>query len=287
MNNLPRVCILTDSTAQFPTRSFPGQDLVNVLPIAVSLPEEPELEAEEIKAVHLPASLMTSAPPQVQMPDVDQITTAFEYLGSRFDQIAAVFLSKHLCPIVPQAILAAERLSGRMQIEVIDSRTTSVGLGLLVQLATAAAAQGQDLKEIKRILLGAMPHIYSVFCVNGLTYLHHSGFLDRAQAVVGERLSVMPFYVLEKGHLIPSQKIRNSRHMVDCLHEFVTEFAALHHIALLQGVPAYEQESRAFRERIKEDYPEVSISEHTITPALAAVLGPRTLGMFLWEIEEE
>ena len=285
---MPEICILTDSTAQFPTRSFRGQDRVNVLPLSVELPDRPELAAEQVKTAHLSPSLgTTSHNPVMNIPDAARFVRAYEFLATKYDQIMVVLSSGHLSPLVKHARSAAETVRGKIEIEVIDSHSASVGLGLLVQTATAAAADGIGLREAKRIVLGTVPHIYSVFCVRGLSYLEAHGFLDHAQAWAGEQHRVFPFYVLEKGRLIPALKIRNARHMVDCLHEFVTEFCDLRHIALLQGVPAFEQESRGFRERVREDFAETPISEHTIEPGLAAILGPRTLGMFVWENPDE
>jgi fatty acid-binding protein DegV len=96
---------------------------------------------------------------------------------------------------------------------------------------------------------------------------------------------MLPIYVLENGHLTATQKARNYRHLVDILHEFLYEFGHLEHIALLQGVPPFETEARALRERIVADFPDTPISEHTISATLASIIGPRSLGMFVMQGE--
>jgi fatty acid-binding protein DegV len=130
---------------------------------------------------------------------------------------------------------------------------------------------------------GIIPRIYTVFCTQSLTYLYRSGHLDPAQAIIGEMLGVMPFFILENGRLVPIQKVRNPRHLVDILHEFIAEFENLKHIALVQGVPPFEQEVRNLKERLNGDYPSASYSEHTLGAALATILGPRSLGVFAME----
>jgi fatty acid-binding protein DegV len=40
---------------------------------------------------------------------------------------------------------ASQQFRGRMDIEVIDSQTVSIGLGLIVQTVTQAAQRGEDL----------------------------------------------------------------------------------------------------------------------------------------------
>lgn len=96
---------------------------------------------------------------------------------------------------------------------------------------------------------------------------------------------MLPIYVLEEGELIPTQKARNYRHLIDLLQEFVTEFEILDHIGLIQGVPAFENETRTLRERLAPDYAELSISEHIISPELSLMIGPHSLGMFILQSE--
>ena len=89
--------------------------------------------------------------------------------------------------------------------------------------------------------------------------------------------------VFDHGKLMPTQKIRNYRNLVDILHEYICEFTNLLHVGIVQGVPPFEQETRALRERINTNFPTISISEHIIGTALATIIGPRSLGLFIME----
>jgi fatty acid-binding protein DegV len=91
--------------------------------------------------------------------------------------------------------------------------------------------------------------------------------------------------VLEEGKLSPTQKARNHRHLVDLLYEFISEFFTLDHIGLIQGVPPFENETRSLRERLTEGYAQTPISEHIISPELALMIGPHSLGLFLLQSE--
>ncbi len=278
-----QVCILTDSTAQFPTAWFTGHHLIDVIALHIELNDRLFADSKGIKARDLPPSASPDLKPVIHPPSVEEFHQAFLRLSQRCDEIAVILLSSRLNPAVKNAMEAAEILQGSIPIHVIDSQTTAVGLGLLVQNAAELAANGVQGVELKRLISGFIPHIYTIFCLPGLTYLHHSGFLGPAQALVGEMLGVMPLFIMEEGQLIPIQKARSSRHLVDTLHEFVCEFLDLQHISVVQGVPPYVQEVRSLRERFNIDYPAVPISEHTIGPALAAMLGPNSLGIFVHE----
>jgi fatty acid-binding protein DegV len=137
-----------------------------------------------------------------------------------------------------------------------------------------------DLELFARSLI---PKVYGMLCIPGLSYLKRGGFVNPSQARVGEYLQILQVFTLDNGELVPTQKARNPRHLVDILHEFLSEFGDLQHIALLQGVPAFEQETRALRERLAEDHRSTPISEQIINAPLASLIGPHSLGIFALE----
>ena len=61
------------------------------------------------------------------------------------------------------------------------------------------------------------------------------------------------------------------------------EFTDVKHVALIQGMPPFDQEARLLRERLGGLYRANSFSEHTLGIPLAALLGPHTLGLVVME----
>lgn len=284
---MSKTCILTDSTAQFPTPAFAGRDLVNVISLHIELKGKRYEKGKGLKAADLETSLENGSGPKVIAPSKDEFTALFTALGKRYVDILTILHSADLSATYEHAAEAAGALKGQINIQLVDAHTTAIGLGLVVQFAAAAAEEGLPPDEIERNIRKLLPKMYSVFCIEGLTYLENSGYLGPAQATIGEHLKMLPVYVLENGHLVATQKARNYRHLVDILHEFLFEFEHLEHIALLQGVPPFETEARALRERIVEDFPDTPISEHTISATLASIIGPRSLGMFVMQGESD
>lgn len=284
---MPNICILTDSTVQFPSPLFPGSEHVNLIPLQVRLADQVYLDGKELKVSNLPVSARADVRPEALPPSEDDFRQVFLSLGKRYNEIVVILVSPHLNPVIMSAQKAAHSVRSPASIHIIDSQTTAVGLGLLVQAAAEAVENGASSAEISRLVRGLLPRIYTVFCLQSVSYLYHSGHLDPAQAIVGEMLGVMPFFILEYGRLVPVQKIRNSRHLVDILHEFINEFGNLKHIALLHGAPPFEQEARSLRERINNDHPRVSLSEHTLGAALATILGPRSMGVVAMDNNSE
>lgn len=281
---MQQICVLTDNSAQFPTASFLGHDLVNLIPLHIEINGQNFSGGQGIKAFDLPRSVQADLNPQVRPPTVEEFRNMYAYLGQRYEEIVVVLVSSHLTSAVDNALEAAGSLQGRLNIHVVDSQSVAIGLGLLVQEAAKAASEGIPGADIVRLIRGVIPHIYCMLCIPGLTYLEKSHVLGVAQALVGEKLGLMPLFIMDSGKLLAVQKARSARHLVDCLHEFVGEFAGLEHIAVMQGVPPYEQEVRSLRERFQLDFTEIPVSEHTISASLATLLGPNTLGIFVKEL---
>ncbi len=280
---MAQVCILTDSTAQFPAHLFPGSDLINVVPYHVQmdgLGHEPE---KDIKLIHLPPRVYANTAIQVRPPSVEEFSQMYRALGYRYREIVVILISAQLSPALVNAQAAIEVAKCPAAIHLVDSQTTTVGLGLLVQAAASAAQEGLPGVQISRLVRGLAPHVYTVFCLHNLSYLSRAGFIDPAQAVASEMLDIVPFLILENGRLSPTQKVRGSRHLVDLLCEFVMEFTDVKHVALIQGMPPFDQEARLLRERLGGLYRANSFSEHTLGIPLAALLGPHSLGLVVME----
>jgi fatty acid-binding protein DegV len=177
-------------------------------------------------------------------------------------------------------------VQGQTKIEVIDSQTIATGLGLIVQNAAEASEAEMGLEEVKALTRNLLPRVYSVFIINGLTYLEKIDVVEHPQAVIAEKFKMLPMFMLDNDVFFSSYKARNKRHIVELFHEFLFEFPKIDHIAFTQGFPPFENETRALRERITEDFPITQVSEHIINVPMTAIMGPSTLGMFVLQKEE-
>lgn len=280
---MTNTCILTDSTTQFPIPAFIGRSLVHIVPMTIDAYNGKQ--PADLRAHDFPKSAPIDFKIQVHPPSVQDFETQFLELANRYSGIVAILHASTLSETYRNAAMAAGNLEGQVEVEVIDSETIATGLGLIVQNASEAAENGSTVTEISELIRSLMPRIYTTFCIPGLSYMRHNGILGEAQSIVGEHLKMLPIYVIEAGNLTPTQKARNHRHLVDLLHEFITEFDTLDHLGLIQGVPPFETETRALRERLALDFERLNISEHTISPELSLMIGPHSLGMFLMQSE--
>lgn len=276
-------CVLTDSTAQFSQHDFPGREQVTIITLDAEAHLPGPAADTPLQVEDLPPTARLSLEPVLCIPSAEQFRQKYLQLAAEYNEIVVVLHSSHLSSCVSNAQEAASAVRGRISVQVIDSLTISVGLGYLVQVAAGAATRGVLSTEIERSLRGIIPHIYSVFCIPGLTYLQHAGFLGKSQALVGEMLNLLPVFSLEEGILTPVEKVRNPRHLLDFLQEFVDEFSEIRQIAIVMGMPPLTQDIKVLKDHAALAFPHTPVSEHTISLPVAALFGPRTLGVFVIE----
>jgi DegV family protein with EDD domain len=280
---LSKVAIVTDSTAYFE----PGQTKklgIHVVPINIQLSGEKYLEGIEIDSDELFRRLSYGAPyPMSVAPDLAVFEKLYAELHEQTDRILAIHVSGRLSKTVQKSEMGAEAFLGRCKIEVIDSMTTSVGLGILVKAAAEAANNGASLDDIVRLVRGMIPHIYLVFYVETMDYLERSGRIGKAQAILGSMLNIKPILFMEDGDIIPLEKVRTTEKAIEKLFEFVAEFDNLEQTAIIQGNKYPNKDARTLQERLTQSFPLLDFPIIQYGPDLATRVGPNALGIVVYE----
>jgi DegV family protein with EDD domain len=277
------ICILTDSSAQFPQLGFPGRNEVRVIPFSVQLNGITYEEGRDFHTTDLPAVAGDDLRPRLIPPTPEKFEELFINLNAHYRDILVILTSGSLNQAFQNAQQAAKATQGRARVSVIDSQTTAIGLGLLVQAAAEAMARGQSAADVERMVRSMIPHIYMMICIPGLSYMYQAGFIDQTQAFVGEMLGLMPIFTLEEGQITAVEKVRNIRSLIDFMQEFVCEFEDLQHIAFIQSVPGLSHEAKLMREHAQNCFPQSPFSEHAINLPLATLIGPRSTGLVVIE----
>lgn len=281
------ICILTDSSAQFPQLGFSGRNDVRIIPFSIAVNGKVYEEGQDLKATDLPPTANEQLHPRVIAPTSENFQDLYLTLNQRYQEIIAILSSSNLTQAFENAQKAAQATQGRVNVTVIDSQTTSVGLGLMVQAAaeaaTEASTRGLVAADIERMIRAMIPHTYMMICTPAMSYLNHAGLIDPSQAFVGEMLGLMPIFTLEEGQISAVEKVRNTRSLVDFMQEFICEFDDLLHIAFIQSTPPLVHEARLMREHAQTCFPQTPYSEHTINLPLAALIGPKSVGMVVTE----
>ncbi|MBU3810184.1 MAG: DegV family protein [Candidatus Niameybacter stercoravium] len=111
------------------------------------------------------------------------------------------------------------------QIQIVDTRAASSGMGLLVYHACLLRAQGQSIDAIRTYIEETRDYLCHLFTVNDLHHLERGGRISHTSAFVGSLLQIKPvLYVNNEGKLIPYQKAHGRK---KALHALVTHLESL------------------------------------------------------------
>jgi DegV family protein with EDD domain len=285
---MPRVRIVTDSSAHFLDPTFPARHNVLVVPLNIEFGSESQADTGEMSTDQLFRRVAAGAPvPMAQAPSARQFAAVYEDICRSHGSILSIHLSSKLSRTVANARLGSEEVLGRCKIHVIDSLSTSIGLGLLVEAAALAAERGESQDDIVRIVRGMIPRLYAVFFIETMEYLAKAQRIGKAQAVLGSMLGIKPFLTLEDGDIVPMEKVRTRQQAIEKLVEFVVEFSNIEHLAILQSTAGPSDDTRLLLERLAMEFPGRSWPVLTYGPALATFLGPNAMGVVVHEGEGE
>jgi DegV family protein with EDD domain len=279
---VPQVRIVTDSSAYLPQSASIAQLGIEVIPFIVRAGQQtyPERinQTDEAFMRRLAAEGKSLA---VESPTVAQVQQVFARLGQVTDNVVCIHASSALFDVSEVAKRASAGFMGRQRIVVIDTQTTSAALGIIVEAAARAAAAGASQAEVVKIVRGMVPHMYAMFFSDSLAYLEAWGRLGPAQTLLGTMLDLKPLATMEDGDLIPMEKVKTYSRAVDELHDFVVEFSRIDQLYLVHY--GFEAEAAQLLERLEEAFPRQEFSVVGYTPSLAVHIGPRALGVMVYE----
>jgi DegV family protein with EDD domain len=278
---MPRVKILTDSTADLPPEVVERLGIM-VLPMKVHIGQKTYRDGIDVTSKDFFAKAEhATTPPTTTPPSPREFEEAFAELTRQTDEIVAIFVSSKLSQTFRIATRAAAPLLGRSKIVVIDSQLITVGLGMLVTAAAQLAADGGSLDDVVRLIRGLIPRIYIAFFVETLDYLERGGRVGKAQALLGGMLSIKPLLILEEGEIVALEKVRTRQKAIEKLVEFITEFTHIERMVILHSTTL--EDVNMLIEQINLVLPNLDISVDNYGPVMATHLGPNALGVVVYE----
>lgn len=281
------VGIVTDAAVRFTSPGFAEKHGIRLAPVEVhcgqfQTSDGPERDLREIR----PLLESCDEPPWVSPPSVEHFADIYAELGRSTSEVLSIHTASGLTSTYQNAVRASQQFRGRMDIQVIDSGSMSLGLGLIVQAAARAAARGESLDELVRLARGIMPRLYMVFFLEDLFFLERNGLISRSQAILGNMLGIIPFLTMEEGSLIPMEKVRSRTRGIDKLVEFVCEFSSVEYLGLLHAHSQATSETKMVIERLRLLYPTVPITPVCYGPMASTYLGFSGFGAVVLEHED-
>jgi DegV family protein with EDD domain len=137
-------------------------------------------------------------------------------------------LSSMLSKSYDQSVLAkkeAEEAYPGRKVITIDSKSASLGQGLLACYAAKGRDEGKNIDELAEYIEGLIPRLHHWVMADDLHHLRRGGRVSGASAFVGSMLSIKPVLtVLPTGKLEPLHKVRGRNKALELFLEKMDEF---------------------------------------------------------------
>jgi DegV family protein with EDD domain len=276
-----RVKIVTDSTADMPPEVVDELG-ITVMPLTIHLGQKILRDSVDITPADFVQRMSrASTPPKTSAPTQAQFDQLYAELTKGGGEVVSIHVSSKLSQTYRNAQRAAAPLLGRSKIVVIDSQLITVGLGMLVTAAGRAAARGDSLDDVVKLVRGMIPRIYIGFFVETLDYLERGGRIGKAQALLGNMLNIKPLLILEEGEIVALEKVRTRAKAIEKLVEFITEFTHIQKMVVLHGNTP--QDVATLIEQTNLLLPNLDISVDHYGPVIATHIGTDALGVVVYE----
>jgi DegV family protein with EDD domain len=169
------VKIVTDSTADLPHAMAKGVG-ITVVPLNVHFGTEVYRDGVEILPDEFYQRLTgDSRLPTTSQPTVGDFLQSYQELSQTTNEIVSVHISAKLSGTLNSANQAKEQFQGDCRIEMVDSFTGSLGLGLIAKAANEAAKRGASIEEVVEETQLAIPRVQFFGLLDTLEYLEEKG----------------------------------------------------------------------------------------------------------------
>lgn len=274
-----KIVVMTDSSAYIPREAL-GDFSIPVIPLWLLWDDERFRDGVDIDPPTFYRRLRESKTfPTTSQPSAGEFESFFRQVGAAADAIVAVFLSSKLSGTIPNA-QAAQAQVPELNIRIVDSLSTSMGLALSVLAAARAAATGKSLDEVVTAAEEMRDRTHLLFTVDTLEYLHRGGRIGGAKRLMGTALNIKPLLHLEDGRIEPLAQVRTKRKAVAQMLAVVEERLGGKRMAEA-GVLDVDspEEGDALAEQVKERFGISTVYRTTVSPAIGTHAGPGTVGI--------
>ena len=275
------IAFVSDTACDLPDELVLQYD-IGLVPLQLIVAERSYRDRLELTAAEFFRRLRAGLDASTSQPAPQAFTDAYRDAARGADRVIAVIVSSALSGTHGNADAAARRFdTGR--VTVVDSRSASLGEGLLVIRGVELAAAGWQADAIVRELERVRSHSGGLFTVDNFERLVRSGRLGRGRAWLGTKLNLKPVMALTmEGRIEPVGRVRGRdaarRRILELLDHALTPRPRTLRLGVAHGdIPEFAE---ALRVELVARYRPMQCLVTPITPVIAAHAGIGAWGVF-------
>jgi DegV family protein with EDD domain len=235
------VKIVTDSTSDLTPEIAKELD-ITVVPLYIHFGDEIYRSGLELSSNDFFDRLVKSKNlPTTSAPSPGDFLQVYDKLSRETDEILAITISSGVSATYYAAAEAKNLWRSKTRLEVLDSFSALMMLGLVVISAAKAAKAGKTLDEVINVARSSINRVQLRLAFDTLEYLKKGGRIGAAQAWVGSLLNMNPILTLKDGKTEPVTRLRSRTKAVEYLCEFASKFPEIEEVAVedATSVPGY------------------------------------------------
>lgn len=274
-----KVAIVTDSSANLPDELIAGLP-ISVIPLWLLWDGESYRDGIDIQPSEFYQRLKNSKTlPTSSQPSVKEFGDFYQMLVPDSDEIVNVLVSSQISGTIASAQAAAAE-HPELNIQVVDTLSSAMGLGLCVLAAGRAAAKGKTVDEVVQAATEMSQKIYTLFVVDTLEYLFKGGRISGGKHLLGTAFDIKPILHFEEGKIKPHSQARTKRKALAQMLDIVAEFleGRQMHEAVVMDVNVPE-EGESVAEMVRVRFNPSVLHRSGVSPVVGTHVGPGTVGI--------
>ena len=190
------------------------------------------------------------------------------------------------------AAIAKERFPER-KIYVVDSLAASSGYGLLMDALADKRDAGMDIDSLRDWVEENKLRLHHWFFSTDLTFFVRGGRISKAAGVFGGMLNICPLMNVDyMGRLIPREKIRTKKKVIQAIADKMVEFAdggTEYDGKCYMSNSACLEDARQVADLVEAKFPKLNgkVLINDIGTVIGSHTGPGTVALFFWGKKRE
>lgn len=271
------VRIVTDSTADL-TNEIASTLQITIVPLCVNFGDESYRDNIDLTTEEFYQKLANyTTLPTTSSPSPGSFAEVYDKLAGETDEILTITISSKLSASYKAAVDGEKLRKSKSRVEVIDSLSAVVGLGLIVISAAKAAQAGCSIDEVIGVTKSSMQRIELRIAFDTLEYLKRGGRIGTAQAFLGSILKINPILTIKDGITEGVAKPRSRARALDYLYDFAMSFNQIEEIAIEDANTPDDVEN--LMNRLSVRLPRERIYKMKVSPVIGTHVGPRVVGI--------
>ena len=277
------VKVVTDSSSDIPPDIARELDIA-VVPLYIRFGDQIYRDGIDISADEFYNRLVdTRSLPQTSIPSPGDFSEVYHTIADETDSIVSIHPSPRYSGVLNSAKAAKDYMTKNHEVEIVNSRSVSMGCGFIALAAARKAKAGANLREVLRTIEQTVLRTHIIGMINDISYLLNGRRLSLpgSHIFLGQLGSIVHCKLV--GEIYEVGRVRgrgiffNEDKALEKLQRCIIEFPSIEELAILHAhKPDWAQ---AIAERLNSVFPRTQIHISRLSAATGVHGGPNAIAI--------